>query len=808
MGATTAIFSVVDSVLLKPLPFRDPERLLVLWEKNPAQNRFRSFVAPVNFQAWQQQSRSVEMAAFRPDVRINLTGGPNGHIDPEELKAERVSANLFPLLGVQAVVGRTFLPEEDQPGHTNFALLSHGLWQRRFGGDPAIAGKSIRLGDQPYTVIGVLPAGFEMLDSGVDVFLPLGLNPNDARHGEEQFLTVIARRRLRLDQVRRELDDIGSRMELALPALNQGRRPSVFVLQDELVAGVRRALWVLMGAVGCLLLMACVNVANLLLARGTMRRKELALRAALGASRGRIIAQLLSESMLLSVGGGVLGTLLAAAAVKLLVIEGPSSVPRLAQASIDLRLFAFVLGMSIFTGILFGIAPALRDSGASLSASLNEGGRGGTAVPALSVIPLMVGGGSGRAMRNALVVAEIALAVIVLIGAGLLIRSFVRLRSVNAGFQPAGLLTARVPLSGGRNFAPNRRISFFEQLTARVATLPGVRATGAINGVPLSGFGVGTPFAVDGRPAPSPQQRPTALLRSVTPDYFHTMAIPVVAGRALTDSDNQHAPPVIVVNQTLARRFWPGASAIGGRIAILGKAAEIVGVVGDVKPEHIDGEDWPTIYNPYAQAPVSAMTLVVRTAGAPMALASALISEVHQLDPDQPLADVRPMEEVVDQSVDNARFNTVLLAVFAGVAFVLVAVGIYAVISYEVTERTGEIGIRMALGAQPSDVLRLFLGQGARLAIYGIVAGLVGAAPLTRLLGAMLFGVKPTDAWTFVAISILLAIVALVASLVASYLTSRRAMGLDLVMALRHEYGTSRTDMITLRNVEKLYEGG
>jgi putative ABC transport system permease protein len=389
-------------------------------------------------------------------------------------------------------------------------------------------------------------------------------------------------------------------------------------------------------------------------------------------------------------------------------------------------------------------------------------------------------------MRNALVVSEMALAVIVLIAAGLLIRSFVRLRSVDPGFQPAGVLTARVPLAGGRNSAPARRLAFFQQLTARVATLPGVRAVGAVNGVPLDGLGLGSAFAVDGRPAPSAEQRPMAVLRSVTPGYFQTMAIPLVAGRALADSDNQQGPPVILVNQTLARRFWPGASAIGGRIAIdfnAGRVAEIVGVVGDVKPERIDGEDWPTIYNPYAQVPVTAMTLTVRTAGPPMALASALIREVHQLDPDQPVADVRPMEEVVDQAVANARFNTLLLGVFAGVAFVLAAVGIYGVISYDVTERTNEIGIRMALGAQPKDVLKLVLGQGARLAVYGIVAGLLGATALTRLMGAMLYGVNPTDALTFAAISILLAIVALAAS----YLPSRRAMALDPVIALRHE---------------------
>jgi putative ABC transport system permease protein len=775
MGATTAIFGVVNSVLLKPLPFRDPERLLVLWEQNPAQNLYKLYVAPANFQAWQKGIRSLEqVAAIHEHVRINLTGGPNGHIDPEELKAERVSANLFGLLGVQAVVGRTFLPEEDRPGRVNFALLSYSLWQRRFGGDRQIAGKSIRLRDQPYTVVGVLPPDFEVMEPGVDIFVPLGLDPNDARSANNRFLTVIARRQAALGQVTSELSGVGAQLERAMPALDQGWRPSAFALEDELVGGVRRALWVLMGAVGCLLLMACVNVANLLLARGATRRKEFALRAALGASRARIVTQLLSESLLLSLAGGLAGLLLAVGAVKLLAYAGPSSVPRLTESHIDFRLFAFALGISILSGILSGIVPAMRDAGTSLSAVLNEGGRGGTA------------GRSGRAMRNALVVSEMALAVIVLIASGLLVRSFVRLRSVNPGFQPAGILTARVPLGGGRNSALDRRASFFEQVTERIATLPGVRSVGAINGLPLSGLGVGTPFAVGGRPAPSAEQRPTALWRSVTPAYFHTMAIPLLEGRVLAKSDNQQAPLAIVVNRTLARRYWPGVSAVGGRIAIdqnAGRVSEIVGVVGDVKPERFDGEDWPTIYSPYAQAPVSAMTLAVRAAGPPMGLATALMREIHQLDPDQPVAEVRPMEEVVDQSVATARFNMVLLAVFAGVAFVLAAVGIYGVVSYDVTERTNEIGIRMAMGAQPGAILKLVLGQGARLAVYGIAAGLLGAAALTRLMGAMLFGVTPTDAWTFAAISILLTIVALAAS----YLPSRRAMALDPVTALRHE---------------------
>ncbi len=775
MGAVTAIFSVVDTVLLKPLPFRDADRLLVIWEKNPSLNRDNLDVAPANFLEWQKRCRAVERMAALQDVRTTLTGGPNGRIAAEELKSERVSAGLFLLLGVQPELGRTFRPEEDQPGRAGVAVLSHSLWQRRFAGDPAIAGKTIRLRDRPYTGVGVLPPAFAVLETGVDVFVPLALNLGDTRTAGNRYLTVIARRRGTLDQVRAELDSVGAQMEQALPALDHGWRPSVFELDEELVGGVRRALWVLMAAVGCLLLMACVNVANLLLARGATRRKEMALRSALGAGRGRIVAQLLSESVLLALAGGALGLLLAAVTIYLLAHAGPASVPRLAQAALDLRLFGFALGVSLVTGILFGLAPAMHASASNLMLALNEGGRGGTA------------GRAGRRIRNTLVIAEVALAVVVLIGAGLLMRSFIGLRGVDPGFRPAGVLTFGVPFAGGRNGAVDRRIAFFRQVLDRVAALPGVRVAGAVNVLPLTGFGLGANFAVAGRPAPAVGQRPLALSRSISPAYFGAMGIPLLEGRALADSDTPQSALVVVVNQTLARRFWPGGGAIGGRLQIDlpagARMAEIVGVVGDLKHDSMNGEEWPTIYNAYPQVPSPAMTLVVRTAGSPPGLASAVIREVHRLDPDQPVADVRTMEEVVNLAVAGPRFNTVLLVSFAGVAFLLAAVGIYGVISYDVTQRTNEIGIRMALGAQPADVCRLIMGQGARLAGYGIVAGLLGAGVLTRFMRTMLFGVHPADAWTYTAISVLLALVALGAS----FLPSRRAMALHPVTALRHE---------------------
>ncbi|HXB70844.1 MAG TPA: ABC transporter permease [Candidatus Acidoferrales bacterium] len=775
MGATTAIFSVVYAVLLKPLPFREPERLLVIWEKNPAQNRYKLFVAPVNFLEWRRESREMEgMAAFQ-DVRITLTGGPNGHFDPEELRAQRVTADLFPLLGVQPVAGRAFRTEEDQPGHTNFVLLSHSLWQRRFGGDPAIPGTAIRLRDQTYTVVGVLPPAFSLMTRDVDLWIPLGLSANDPRSSNNRFLTGIGRLRAGTseDRARAEMETLGSRLEQAYPALNKGWRPSLFGLESELTGHVRQALWVLLGAVGFLLVMACVNVANLLLARGATRRKEIAVRTALGAGRSRIVAQLLSESMILALGSGLLGMLLAGAGVGLMARLGQASIPRLAEARLDANLFLFAVSISLATGILFGIAPAWQTSGANLNEALTEGGRGGTT------------GRSGRLLRDSLVVLEVALAVLLLIGAGLLVRSFARLRSVDPGFQPSGLLTARIPMAGGRNATPERRAAFFQQVLDRLAALPGVQSAGGVNGLPLTGLGVGSFFALDGRPAPMPEQRPMSLLRSVTPGYFRTTGIPLVAGRLFTEADAKSAAPVILVNQTLVRRFWSQGNPLGGRLVVDtdSRTAEIVGVVGDVKPERIESEDWPTIYDPYAQAPVTTMNLIVRTARPPLSLASAVEREVHRLDPDQAVANIRTMDTVVDDAFAGARFNTVLLGVFAAIAFTLAAVGIYGVISYDVTRRTHELGIRLALGAQPGDVLRLVVGHGARLAATGIGAGLAAAYGLTRLMSTMLFGVNATDFYTFAAIPVLLGAVALLAS----YLPSRRAMALDPVTALRHE---------------------
>jgi putative ABC transport system permease protein len=772
MGAASGLFSVVDAVLFKPLPFREPDRLVVVWEKNPAQNKFRLFAAVANFREWCRQSRSFEAMAAIVAARANLTAGPSGPIEPEELKAERVSAGLFPLLGVRASVGRTFQPGEDQAGHANFVLLSHALWTRRFGGDPSIPGKAIRLRAQSYTVVGVLPPGFGILDPSVDAWVPLGMNLDDPRISADRNVVVVARlaRGIGIDQARAEMDTIGDRLEREYPALNTGWRPSIFPIEDELVGRVRRALLVLLAAVGCLLLMACGNVANLLLARAASRKKEIAIRSALGAGTSRIVRQLLSESLLLALLGGALGLLVARGALAVITALGPPGIPRLAEARLDFRLFVVAFVVSVATGVLFGLAPALQAANPDLQLALAEGGRSGKL------------GRSGRALRNGLVVTEIALAVVVLIGAGLLMRSFAALTSADSGFQPSGLLTARVPLTHARSTSPERRISSFQQIADGLAALPGVRSVAAVSALPLTGLGVGDTFGIDGRPTP-PSQGPLCLVRAITPPYFRVMAIALKEGREFHESDSAQAPRVVIIDEAMARRFWLD-SPLGQRLLLanLGRA-EIVGVVGNVKADRPDGENWPTIYYPYAQMPYGTMTMVLRASVPPLSLAPAVARAVHQFDPGQPVADIRTMEDVAGQALAAPRFNTVVLGAFAVIAFALAAVGIYGVMAYDVAQRTQEIGVRMALGAQTHDVLKLILGQGARLAAYGIGAGLAAAYGLTRWMAAMLYGVKATDALTFAFIALLLAAVALIAS----YLPSRRAMALHPVTALRHE---------------------
>ncbi|HUP05069.1 MAG TPA: ABC transporter permease [Bryobacteraceae bacterium] len=774
IGAATAIFSVVDAVLLKPIPFLDADRLVVVWELNPAVSSETGYAAPWNLRAWQEQSRTLAGFAAIHDSHVSLIGGAGG--EPEELRAERISASLFPVLGVKPVAGRPFRYDEDQPGHSNFALLSHRLWMRRFGGSQAAMGQTVRVDGAPYTVLGVMPPGFSELDSGVDVWLPLALDPNDARAANLRYLEVIARLApgVGVEQARREMDALAPRLAAANPTLDQGWKPALVPVREEVAGHAERALLTLAAAVGFLLLMACANVANLLLARGAVRRKEIAVRVAMGAGRGRIAAQLLAESLLLGLAGGAVGAVLARFGIGLFARFGPANIPALARASLDARALLFSGVASVACGALFGLAPAMGTLDLNLNDALMEGGRGGSA------------GRAGRGLRNALVVLEVALAVVVLVGGGLLMRSFLRLRATDPGFEPRGLLTFRLPMAGGRNAATGRRAAFLQQVEENIGRMPGVRGVGAVNSLPVESMGVGTTFAIAGQPAPPPDRRPEALMRTATPSYFRAMGIPLEAGRAFAASDAAGAPPVVIVNRTLARTFWGSANPLGGRITVDnlgGRVAEVVGVVGDVKPEGLRGSDWPTIYNPYPQAPAPTMTVVVRGRGGATPPMEGLARAVHEIDPNQQLAEARPMEDILAAVVAEPLFDAALLDVFAGIAFLLAAVGIYGVISYDVSRRTKEIGIRAALGARPGTLLAMVLAQGARLAGCGIALGLGAALALTRLMAGLLYEVAPADPWTFAAVPLALGAVALLAS----YIPARRAMALDPMTALRTE---------------------
>ncbi len=774
IGAATSIFSVVDAVVFKPLPFRDPNRVVVIWEQNPGLSLFSMFDAVSNYHDWSVRSRSLEGIAGVYDTSINLTGGPNGLIEPEELKIERVSATLLPMLGVQMALGRSFLPEEDQPGGGSVVILSHALWERKFGADPAIVGKQIRLRTQLYTVVGVLPPRFALLEPGVEAYVPLALDPNDPKFANMRMLVAFARLKpgVTMAQSQTELDGIAAQLAQSNPSLNRGWDARLSSIQSEVYGSVEPAMLVLLGSVGLLLLMACANMANLLLARGASRQREIAVRAAVGATRTRLVSQFLAESAMLALAGGALGLLLARGAVALVARLGPESIPRLREARVDWRLFLFALAVSVATGVLSGLVPALQGSRANVSAALLGGGRGGSA------------GRSTRKLRSSLVVAEIALALVVLIGAGLLVRGFSRLRAVNPGFHPANVLTMRIPVGGGRNNLIAQRVTFFKELTDRIAALPGVTSVGAVSTLPLTGLAGGSNFWIEGRPEPM-ERRPFGLTRDATPGYFRAMGIPLLQGRFFDDHDALNSTPVAIIDQRMARRFWPQGGAVGGHIILNANdpPQEIVGVVGTVKPDRLEGNDWPTIYMPYSQRHGPVMIVVARTANAPLSSARAATQVVHDLDPQQPVADVQTMEHVVAEVLAGARFNMVALTIFAVIAFALATLGIYGVISYDVSARTNEIGIRMALGAQRGDVLKLVMAQGARLAAWGVGIGLVAALVLTELMKTMLFGVNPRDFWTFASISALLALVALAAT----YVPARRAIGLDPVRALRHE---------------------
>jgi putative ABC transport system permease protein len=786
IGANSAIFSVVNGVLLRELPYREPQRLVMVWSDRPLQAAQKGLTewpfTAADFRDLRDQNQSFEqMTAFEPSQETNITGG-----EPESLFGVSATANLFALLGVEAGHGRVFLPEEGQPGNNRVVILSDGLWRRRFGSDPKVVGQTISLNNDPYTVVGVAPPGFQFPPKAglpsqfgfmreVDFYTPLALTPGELNDRGRGFLIVIARLKSQtgFEQARAEMVGIAERLARQYPDSNKNESVRLTPIHQQVVGKVQTALLALLGAVGFVLLIACANVANLLLARGAARQKEMVIRAALGAGRGRMIRQLLTESLLLAVLAGALALLLAVWGVDLLRTTLPDTFPRAAGISVDARVFGFTLVVSLLTGIVFGLIPALQGSRTDLNETLKEGGRSS-------------GGGGRNRLGDLLVVSEVALSLLLLAGAGLTLRSFIRLMSVDPGFDPQNALTVAISLPQSKYGGP-QRAAFFQQIIERLRALPGVRSAGAAF-PPLGLWENSDGFRIEGRPPAPPGEPQLFASRVVSGDYFKAMKIPLLKGRVFTESDGLNQPPVIIINEAMARQYWPNEDPIGKRLISSSDGwrdwREIVGVVKDVRYAALDKEAKAQMYIPFNHdSGITYRTLVVRADGDPMSLVAAVRSQVQALDRDQPISHIRTLEELVANSVAQRRFIMLTLAILAGVALLLAAVGIYGVTSYSVEQRRHEIGVRMALGARTGDVLRLLLGQGMKLVAVGVAIGLAAAFALTRLISNLLFGVRATDPVTFAAIAILLAGVALVAC----YLPARRATKVDPMVALRCE---------------------
>ncbi|MGO4880685.1 MAG: ABC transporter permease [Bryobacteraceae bacterium] len=778
IGATTAIFSVVDAVVLKPLPYKHPGQLVQLWMRFTGigiPNDQNATSAP-EFQDLQRNNSFWAIAAIDgASFNINIGGAP------ERIDAAMVSASFFPLLGVQAQVGRVFLPEEGRAGHEHVVLLSDGLWRRRFGAERGVLGRKLIMNGQSNEIVGVMPPGFEM-PRDAEVWMPLvfsaaDLSPdNRGSHG----LDVIARIQpgLSLAQARADMASVSRRImeqNPSYPYKDYNFTVLLVPLLDQQIGEIKVALWVMLGAVGLVLLIACGNVANLLLARASARQREIAVRQALGVGRWRLTRQLLTESLLLALAGGAAGLALAFGAVRLLVAASAASFPRVAETRLDPGVLLFTLLVSLGTGILFGLAPALQAARQRTHDTLKEGGRGAA-------------GGHSHRLRSALVVGELALSLALLAGSGLLIRSFLRLQDVDAGFRADGVLTMRVSLPEEKYTKPEQARVFYRELLDRVRRLPGVDAAGATTGLPLVGNGWSGTTVIDTQAVPQKDRTPEADQRPVTPGYFEAMGIPLVRGRYFDQHDNETGAPVAIVDETMAQTYWPHRDAIGQHIKEMNDRAPwrtVVGVVRHVRLRTLEAPSRVEFYWPYAQTlfPLRSMSLAIHTTADPRLLARAVEKEVSAVDPDQPVYRVRTMSQVMAESVARRRLSMFLLAIFAGVALLLAAVGIYGVMSYAVAQRAHEMGIRMALGARSGNILWLVLGQSLRLTGLGLAIGLAGSLLLTRLLGSLLFHVKASDPVTYVMVAVFLAAVAQIAS----FLPAWRATGIDPVTALRQE---------------------
>lgn len=775
IGASTAIFTVVDAALLRGLPYKSPERLYHLWESTP-QKEFaqREFSYP-DYQDYQQNQVLEGIAAY--------TGGGGimtGRGEPEPVQAPAASANFFSTLGVEPLIGRTFQPGEDKAGAPRVVVLTYAMWQRRFGGDPGVLNQSVTINGDPYTVVGVLPASFQFAMRAADLWRPY--QPTEAQltrrftHGTN--LIGRLKQGVTAEQAQTELSVIASRIEQENKQSHAGTGFKLIPLQEQVVGQVRPILLVLLAAVGFVLLIACANVASLLLTRSLARQKEVAIRTALGATRWRVIRQLLTESILLSLLGGVLGVLIAYWGVGGLVAALPegqlNALPFLKTLHLDSSILAFSFGLSLLTGMVFGLAPALQSSRPDLNEVLKEGGRN-------------AGGGAGQRLRSALVVSEIALAVVLLVGAGLTMKSLLRLLQSNIGFNPENVLTMTVVVPPAKYDDANKQVNFFDQLKERVQSLPGVTGVGAIDNLPLQG-GNTTRVNVEGDPIPPPGQEIEANFRVVNESYFQTLGVPIVAGRMFDERDKADSPGVVIIGKSVADKVFAGRNPIGRRLSYISAQSTpdlIVGVVGDVNINGLDAAVKPVFYYPFRQSPAPGTSLVVRTSGDPTALAAAIRNETHTLEPEVAIFNVRAMEDLISTSpaAFMRRFPALLISIFAGVALLLASIGIYGVVSYSVSQQTHHIGVRMALGAQASDILKMVLKQGLTLTLAGIAVGVVAALGLMRLLRSLLFEVQTTDTATFAFVVSVLFLVALFAC----YLPARRATKVDPLIALRYE---------------------
>jgi len=776
IGVNSAIFSAVDSILLRPLPLKDPERLVSVWEQTPRDGIRQNQAAPANFFDLQTQNQVFEqIGAYGPDD-VNLTGDG----EPERLNGQVVTANVFSILGVPAALGRTFSPEEDQPGQQHVVVLSDALWQRRFNRDPSIVNRAITLNGESFIVIGVMPHGFFFPEREIELWTPWAMEPDQKAGRGDHYLTLVARLKqgTTLERANADLAAIAQRLSAEYPRTNEGLGFIAHSLHQDYIGDLRLPILILFAAVGLVLLIACANVANLLLAQATTRRKEIAIRIALGARRWTIVRQLLIESLLLAAGGGVLGVLGAFWGVEALAKFLPDSLSKLQDVSIDARVFLFTLGVSALTAIIFGGVPALLASRTKPGATLSDVARD------------VAGGTSGRHVRRVLVVSQVALAVVLLVSAGLLIRSFQLLRQVDTGFTTENALTMRMVLPFPKYQKAEARRAFYDEVLRKIHEVPGIESAGMITFLPLSFHGMNFNFSVEGQPATSDAKLPFALWRVVSPDYFRAMGIPLRRGRFFDARDSADSQPAVLVNRRLAERYWPGEDPIGKRLKVGALDSQnawltVVGVVGDVRQTGLN-EEKLEFYVPYAQERRSFMAprdLVVRTKSDQAVIAAAVRNAVWSVDKDQPISNVRTLDQVFAAAISQERFQALMLGLFAALALLLACVGLYGVISYTVVQRTHEIGVRMALGAQSLDVLKLVIRQGMMLTFAGLVAGIIAGTFVTRVLSDLLFGVTPRDPLTFAGVPVLLLFVAFFAC----YIPARRATRIDPLAALRWE---------------------